>query len=73
MSKFLSHEEMLERMPGLNADRSIGSVAYSDGQFDDARYNIALVETFTRVGGNALNHARSRISCAALMEGFLAS
>jgi len=57
-SKFLSREETLERMPGLNADGLIGSVAYSDGQFDDARYNIALVETFTRGGGNALNHAR---------------
>jgi glycerol-3-phosphate dehydrogenase len=57
-SKFLSREETLERMPGLNADGLIGSVAYSDGQFDDARYNIALVETFTRVGGNALNHAK---------------
>ena len=57
-SKFLSREETLERMPGLNPDGLIGSVAYSDGQFDDARYNIALVETFTRVGGNALNHAK---------------
>jgi len=57
-SKFLSREETLERMPGLNADGLLGSVAYSDGQFDDARYNIALVETFTRAGGNALNHAK---------------
>src|SRR5262250_956930 len=57
-SKFLSREETLERMPGLNTDGLIGSVAYSDGQFDDARYNVALVETFTRVGGNALNHAK---------------
>src|SRR5215471_5796570 len=57
-SKFLSREETLGRMPGLNADGLIGSVAYADGQFDDARYNLALVETFTRVGGNALNHAK---------------
>jgi glycerol-3-phosphate dehydrogenase len=33
-------------------------VAYSDGQFDDARYNIALVDTFTRAGGHALNYAK---------------
>src|SRR5262245_38045317 len=57
-SKFLSREETLERMPGLNEDGLIGSVAYSDGQFDDARYNIALVETFTRAGGHALNYAK---------------
>jgi glycerol-3-phosphate dehydrogenase len=56
-SKFLSREETLERMPQLNPEGLLGSVAYADGQFDDARYNVALVETFTRVGGNALNHA----------------
>jgi glycerol-3-phosphate dehydrogenase len=45
-------------MPGLNQDGLIGSVEYSDGQFDDARYNLALINTFDRNGGVALNHAR---------------
>jgi glycerol-3-phosphate dehydrogenase len=57
-SKFLSREETLERMPQLNPEGLLGSVAYADGQFDDARYNLALVQTFTVAGGNALNHAR---------------
>ena len=57
-SKFLSQEETLGRMPELNPDGLVGSVAYADGQFDDARYNIALVETFTRAGGDALNYAK---------------
>jgi glycerol-3-phosphate dehydrogenase len=57
-SKFLSREETLERMPQLNPEGLVGSVAYADGQFDDARYNIALVDTFTRAGGNALNYAK---------------
>jgi glycerol-3-phosphate dehydrogenase len=57
-SKFLSREGTLERMPGLNQEGLIGSVAYADGQFDDARYNLALVQSFTAAGGNALNHAR---------------
>jgi glycerol-3-phosphate dehydrogenase len=56
-SKFLSRDETLEHMPGLNAEGLLGSVAYADGQFDDARYNLALVQTFTAAGGNALNHA----------------
>jgi len=56
-SKFLSREKTLERMPHLNAEGLVGSVAYADGQFDDARYNIALIETFTRAGGSALNYA----------------
>src|SRR5580700_375900 len=57
-SKFLSRDETLEHMPMLNAEGLLGSVAYADGQFDDARYNLALVQTFTMAGGNALNHAR---------------
>jgi glycerol-3-phosphate dehydrogenase len=57
-SKLLSREETLERMPELNPEGLVGSVAYADGQFDDARYNVAIVDTFTRAGGHALNYAR---------------
>jgi glycerol-3-phosphate dehydrogenase len=57
-SSFLSRKETLERMPGLKAKGLRGSVCYSDGQFDDARYDLALVETFTDVGGVALNYAK---------------
>jgi glycerol-3-phosphate dehydrogenase len=57
-SKFLSSEETLDRMPELKPEGLVGSVAYADGQFDDARYNIALVDTFTRAGGHAFNYAR---------------
>src|SRR5262245_25554865 len=59
-------------MPNLN-DRGLkGSVAYADGQFDDARYNVTLVQTFTAAGGNALNYARSQIFCVMRMGGFQA-
>src|SRR5690349_17194375 len=57
-SRYLSREETLKRMPELNRKGLIGSVLYADGQFDDARYNIALVHSLTDAGGNALNHAR---------------
>lgn len=57
-SKFLSLEETLKRMPSLNQKGLVGGVAYADGQFDDARYNMMLVQSFTIAGGNALNHAR---------------
>src|SRR5215475_9039306 len=57
-SSFLSREETLRRMPGLNGKGLRGAVAYSDGQFDDARYDLALVETFVQVAGTALNYAR---------------
>jgi glycerol-3-phosphate dehydrogenase len=57
-SKYLSQEETLKRMPGLNQTGLVGSVAYADGQFDDARYNMTLVQTFSEAGGNTLNYAR---------------
>jgi glycerol-3-phosphate dehydrogenase len=57
-SSFLSREETLRRMPGLKPNGLRGAVCYSDGQFDDARYDLALVETFAQAGGIALNHAR---------------
>jgi glycerol-3-phosphate dehydrogenase len=57
-SKFVNREETLKLMPGLKQDGLIGAVEYSDGQFDDSRYNLALVETFDRNGGFALNYAR---------------
>jgi glycerol-3-phosphate dehydrogenase len=57
-SEFLSREETLARMPQLKRDGLIGSVVYSDGQFDDARYNLALVQSFAKAGGCALNYAR---------------
>ena len=57
-SKFVSRDEALKFMPGLKQDGLIGAVEYADGQFDDSRYNLALVETFDRNGGFALNYAR---------------
>ena len=57
-SRHLSKEESLRRMPMLKSDRLVGSIAYADGQFDDARYNLALLQTFAKSGGEALNYAR---------------
>ncbi len=57
-SHFISREEVLRRMPNLNEHGLVGAVAYTDGQFDDAGYNLALVETFVQAGGEALNYAR---------------
>ncbi|HYL46770.1 MAG TPA: FAD-dependent oxidoreductase [Candidatus Limnocylindrales bacterium] len=57
-SFFVSREDALRRIPQLAPRGLAGGVIYSDGQFDDARYNIVLVETFTQEGGEALNYAR---------------
>jgi glycerol-3-phosphate dehydrogenase len=57
-SHFLSRQETLRRMPTLKADDLIGSIAYADGQFNDAGYNIALVKAFVESGGTAANYLR---------------
>jgi glycerol-3-phosphate dehydrogenase len=57
-SHFVSREEALRRLPNLNPQELAGAVAYTDGQFDDARYNVTLVESFAETGGEALNYAR---------------
>jgi glycerol-3-phosphate dehydrogenase len=57
-SRHLSKEESLRRMPMLKSDKLVGAIAYADGQFDDARYNLALLQTLAKSGGEALNYAR---------------
>jgi glycerol-3-phosphate dehydrogenase len=57
-SRMLTREEALFRMPAMQSKSLTGAVAYADGQFDDARYAVALVETFGASGGAALNYAR---------------
>jgi glycerol-3-phosphate dehydrogenase len=55
-SGFLPRGEVLRRIPALEGQGLLGGVAYTDGQFDDARYNIALVLTFAEAGGEAANY-----------------
>src|ERR1700735_3546515 len=57
-SRFLSTTETLKRMPGLAPGQLLGRIAYADGQFDDGRYNIGLINSLVEAGGTALNYAR---------------
>jgi glycerol-3-phosphate dehydrogenase len=57
-SRFLSREEAIRRMPAIRREGLWGAVSYSDGQFDDSRYDLALVKSFVEAGGEALNYAR---------------
>ena len=57
-SRFQNRETTLEHLPLLKKDHLVGSVVYADGQFDDGRYNLALVKSMVEAGGDALNHAR---------------
>lgn len=57
-SRLLSRDEAVYRMPAIRSEGLVGAVAYADGQFDDARYGVTLLNTFTGAGGAALNYAR---------------
>lgn len=55
----LSRDEALARMPGLRREGLHGAVSYADGQFDDARYNLTVIESFAMAGGEPLNYAQA--------------
>ena len=57
-SRFVDRIQSLTRMPWLKGQNLFGTVVYSDGQFDDARYNLALMQSCLGLGGEALNYAR---------------
>lgn len=54
----LSARRLIEALPAVDTKQLIGGMAFADGQFDDARYNLALIETFVEAGGTALNYAK---------------
>ncbi len=54
-SRILSREETLERLPNINTEGLRGGVIYFDGQFDDSRLLINLVQTASEQGAVLLN------------------
>lgn len=58
-SELLSRAETLERLPCIHAGGLRGGILYHDGQFDDARYAVALLRTFQDLGGTALNYVEA--------------
>ncbi len=56
-SSVLSRAEVMERIPTLRQDGLRGGVVYHDGQFDDARLLIQLIETAADHGAVVLNYA----------------
>lgn len=56
-SSILSREETLRRLPTIRTDGLRGGVVYYDGQFDDSRLLINLVQTAGEHGAALLNYA----------------
>src|ERR1700716_1136409 len=58
-SKLLSRDQTLAMLPGIASKGLRGGVLYHDGQFDDARYIVALLRTFQELGGTAINYVEA--------------
>ncbi len=56
-SRFVPRSRALEEFPQLKEEGLVGGVEYYDGQFDDARMNVAVVLTALREGAVAANYA----------------
>jgi glycerol-3-phosphate dehydrogenase len=54
----ISRRETLQRLSTLQPGKLAGGVLYHDGQFDDSRLAVNLVQTIHDKGGMALNYAR---------------
>jgi len=57
-SSNLSRVEALAALPTLTRQRVSGAVLYEDGQFDDARFCVSLVKSFSDVGGEVANYVK---------------
>ncbi len=55
-SYFINSKQALKRFSMLKKERLKGGVIYYDGQFDDARMNIALVLTASKFGATIVNY-----------------
>jgi glycerol-3-phosphate dehydrogenase len=56
-SRFVNAKEAKRRFPQLKADGLRGGVVYYDGQFDDARMNVAIALSAAERGAVVLTHA----------------
>ncbi|XP_045135586.1 glycerol-3-phosphate dehydrogenase, mitochondrial-like isoform X1 [Portunus trituberculatus] len=54
----ISKERALELFPMLKKDKLVGAIVYYDGQHNDARMNLSIALTATRLGATIANHAR---------------
>ncbi len=57
-SVHLSRKKTIEKLPGLKEDHLSAGILYHDGQFDDARLAVNLMQTIYDKGGIALNYMK---------------
>lgn len=57
-SRYISKQETIKRMPGINPMGLFGGIVYHDGQFDDARLALSIAQTADHAGAIVLNYAK---------------
>ena len=57
-SKWLNKAEALHHFPAFDGSKLHSAVMYYDGQFDDIRLNLGLVQTAAKHGAAVANHVR---------------
>ncbi len=57
-SVHISRKTTLEKLPGLSGKGLAAGILYHDGQFDDARLAINLMQTIYEQGGLAMNYIK---------------
>jgi glycerol-3-phosphate dehydrogenase len=57
-SRPFSKARTLKKIPTLISKNLYGGVIYHDGQFDDSRMAINMVQTFVEIGGVAINYLK---------------
>lgn len=55
-SRWMSKQQALQALPALASHKMVAAVAYYDGQLDDIRYNLALIQTAQQHGAICINH-----------------
>lgn len=57
-SRKIGRQQVMQRLPLLRREGLSGGVTYHDGQFDDSRLGINLMQTIIDRGGVAVNYCR---------------
>jgi glycerol-3-phosphate dehydrogenase len=57
-SLFISRKKTIAALPGVKTNGLLGGVLYHDGQFDDSRLAINLVQSIVENNGCAVNYAK---------------
>lgn len=55
-SRYLTRNEVMERLPQIQSKDLVGGLLYYDGQFDDARLNVILAKSAYEQGASVANY-----------------